>query len=370
MTKVVAHITSVHNRKDRRIVSRQCSSIASSNYKVFLIVADGRGDDFENNVEIIDIGKPQSRFERAFITSFKMYKACKYLDTHIYHIHDPELIFVGLLLKIRGKVVIFDMHENVGAQILTKHWIPESIRPVARLLYKFIEYFALSFYDAVVLAETCYEKLNIRCKKIVTIRNYPKVSEFIYEENKNWKTDNRHAVYVGGIEFSRGLEQMVNVAPLVKCKIVLAGPCDDVTIRKIGSNKNWNFVKYLGVIDKKMVADVLKSAIAGLVVLHPLENYCETEPTKMLEYMASGIPVVASNFEVWRNIVEGLDCGICVDPFDTNGIAEAIDFLVQNPDIAKRMGENGRKAVLNKYNWANEEKKLLNFYSKIIEGSA
>ena len=90
----------------------------------------------------------------------------------------------------------------------------------------------------------------------------------------------------------------------------------------------------------------------------------------MFEYMAAGIPIIASNFPLWCEIIEGNDCGLCVNPLDPAAIARAIDDLVTNREKAKRMGENGRKAVVSRYNWPAEEKKLLAFYAEILSRSS
>ena len=76
----------------------------------------------------------------------------------------------------------------------------------------------------------------------------------------------------------------------------------------------------------------------------------------MFEYMSSGVPVIASNFPLWREIIEGNNCGICVDPLNPTAIATAIDTLAKDPDRARQMGRNGQKAVLEKFNWSAEEK--------------
>ncbi|PNU18670.1 glycosyl transferase [Geothermobacter hydrogeniphilus] len=361
----IVHLTSVHSRNDARIFAKMCTSASANNYNVTLIVADGKGTDNKNGVNIIDVGRLHGRFNRILKTTFKLYRACVVQNADAYHIHDPELLPVGLVLKSSGKIVIFDMHENVAAQIYNKKWIPYIFRPAISLCYKLFQYVALRFYDAVILAETCYEKININCKYVATVRNYPIVEEFEMGTVIS-RDEKKYVSYVGGISLLRGLQQMVDIAPLVRCEILLAGPPVVSDLEKVKENENWPLIRYLGVIAREDVASVLSSSFAGLVVLHPIENYKETEPTKMFEYMASGIPVIASNFPSWKGIVESIKCGICVDPLDTHAIADAIDYLLDNPEVAKRMGENGRQAVLQKYNWSIEEKKLLCLYEKTL----
>ena len=91
--------------------------------------------------------------------------------------------------------------------------------------------------------------------------------------------------------------------------------------------------------------------------------------TSLTESLNAGIPLIASDFPLWRELIAGNDCGLLVDPLSPEKIAEAIDYLVTHPEDAERMGRNGRKAVLERYNWPNEEKKLLGFYERILEAS-
>jgi len=83
--------------------------------------------------------------------------------------------------------------------------------------------------------------------------------------------------------------------------------------------------------------------------------------------MATGLPVIASNFPLWKEIIEGNNCGLTVNPFEPKEIAKAVEYLIEHPEEAKKMGENGRKAVLEKYNWENESKKLLKIYKELSE---
>ena len=105
--------------------------------------------------------------------------------------------------------------------------------------------------------------------------------------------------------------------------------------------------------------------MAGLVTFYPLPNHVDAQPNKMFEYMSSGLPVIASNFPLWKKIIEGNKCGLCVDPLDPAAIAKAIDYIVSHPDEARAMGENGKRAVYEKYNWGVESEKLISLYRSL-----
>ena len=127
----------------------------------------------------------------------------------------------------------------------------------------------------------------------------------------------------------------------------------------------WEKTDHLGWLDRSGVEQVLQESVAGLVTLHPVINYVDALPVKMFEYMAAGVPVIASDFALWRQIIEGNQCGLCVDPLDPQAIAAAIDYLIANPTEAKQMGLNGQRSVRERFNWSIEEQKLLKLYQSL-----
>ena len=129
--------------------------------------------------------------------------------------------------------------------------------------------------------------------------------------------------------------------------------------------REWKYVEFVGFVNRKEMASILARSKAGLVTLHPTVNYIDSLPVKMFEYMASGIPVISSNFELWKTIVEGSQCGICVDPKNISEITNAIKSIFNNDELSKQMGENGRRAVVEKYNWDLEKKTLFEIYSSL-----
>ena len=149
-------------------------------------------------------------------------------------------------------------------------------------------------------------------------------------------------------------------------RLQLGGKFSETTVEQTAkAYSGWTKVDVLGFLDREGVKTILARSVAGLVTFLPLPNHIDAQPNKMFEYMSAGIPVIASNFPLWRDIIEGNDCGLCVDPLNSAAIAEAIDFLINNPERAQAMGENGFKAVQQIYNWTIEEMKLLDFYQKL-----
>lgn len=124
-------------------------------------------------------------------------------------------------------------------------------------------------------------------------------------------------------------------------------------------------IKFIGKISRTEVNELYGIARAGIVIYQPAANHMEAQPIKMFEFMAAGLPVIASDFPLWKGIIEGSGCGISVDPRDSEAVRLACMVLIENPERAQELGKNGKKAVDEKYNWTNEEKKLLKLYEEL-----
>lgn len=365
----VCHLTSVHPRYDTRIFYKECISLANRGYIVNLVVADGRGDEHINKINIYDVGKPRNRMDRLFNVTGRVFSKAKLLNADIYHLHDPELIPFGLKLKRLGKKVIFDAHEDFPKQILAKPYIYRPLKWVLSKVIHVYEAWACKQMSAVITA-TPYIKNKFLDINSVTIdvNNFPIINELTTSENNLKKRKNK-ICYIGGLTAIRGIKEIVKSLAYVKHDILLqlAGSFTESKIKdEVTNYSEWGKVNELGWLDREGVKNTLNSSIAGLVTLHPTINYLDALPVKMFEYMCAGIPVIASDFPVWRKIIEGNNCGICINPKDPQSIAKAIDSLVENPLLAEQMGKNGQKAVHDFYNWNNEEDKLYKLYDSLI----
>ncbi len=364
----ITHLTSAHPRYDTRIFLKECTSLAKiDNYEVSLIVADNKGDEVKHNIHIYDVGKLHGRINRMFKTTKNVLQKAIELDSDIYHLHDPELMPVGIKLKKMGKKVIFDAHEDVPKQLMSKPYLNQFLLKILAKSFAIYEKHTTQKFDYIVSATPIIrDKFAAYNPKSVDIKNYPMLDELATVEIP-WQDKKDAVCYVGGITESRGIKEIVkSLQYLDTVKLNLAGNFIEKKVEaEVKSYDTWNKVTEYGFVDREKISEILTESKVGLVTLHPLISYQEALPIKMFEYMATGLPVVASNFPMWKEIVEGNKCGICVDPLDPKEIAEAINYIISNPKEAEQMGENGRKSVLEKYNWGIEEKKLFKVYEEL-----
>lgn len=367
MLKVV-HLTSVHPRHDTRIFLKECCSLVSAGYQVSLVVADGKSDEIKENVKILDVGVSNGRLGRIFKVTNHVFEKAKELDSDIYHIHDPELIPTGLRLKRLGKKVIFDAHEDVPKQLLGKPYLNPFLLRLLSSAFSLFERVTCPPFDGIITATPFIRDkyLGINPHSL-DINNFPMIGEL--DAAVPWTNKRAEVCYVGVVASLRGIREVVHACEFLQTpvRLNLAGSFSEPAVeRNVKGYPGWSRVNELGFVDRNGVSEVLGRSVAGLVTFHPLPNHIDAQPNKMFEYMSAGIPVIASNFPLWREIVEGNDCGLCVDPLDPRAIAAAIDFMTNNPERAMQMGKNGQRAVKERYNWSIEEAKLLDFYNNLV----
>jgi glycosyltransferase involved in cell wall biosynthesis len=330
-------------------------------FDVSLIVADGKGNTITDGINIYDVGKPKNRYLRAITKSIAVFKKGLQLDCDCYHIHDPELLlYVRLLLK-ENKKVIYDVHEDVPNQIIVKPYIPKLLKKPISSIINFIEKKQSSkLYGIVAATPYIHNLFALHNTNVITICNYPLLSENVTTE----QIKKKQVCYFGVISKDRGVNEMCELAE--NFSIAIGGVFESEQTKNFLLRHKFKMnLNYLGICTREKVISVYQESTVGLCLLHPTKSYFHSLPIKVFEYMLAGIPVICSDFPILREIVEDNNAGFCLGFDETNNIKAKIQLLFEDRDLAKELGENGKKAVLEKYNWVTQEEKLKSFYQNI-----
>lgn len=239
-------------------------------------------------------------------------------------------------------------------------------------IYKNIELYSSLLFNGIITATDDILSNFYYHNNAISARNFP-ILDYLPTRNKfeKEKHDEFILIYEGGIFKERGIIQVINALELIEnpynVKLHLYGKFDPPELElEVNGMKGFKKVIYKGYVEYRKIPQILGKADGGIVCYLPLPNHIAALPNKLGEYMMAGLPVIASNFPLWREIIEGNRCGICVDPTKPEDIVKAVEYLIDHPEESQRMGENGRKAVLEKYNWEMEGKKILKLYNKLL----
>ncbi|GGA64669.1 glycosyltransferase family protein [Ornithinibacillus halotolerans] len=369
--KRVVHLTTVHHPYDPRIFHKECKSLANAGFDVTLIAQEADEPKNNSNVNHVPVKKYNSRLKRMTLGVWDAYQKAKKLQADVYHFHDPELLPVGWLLKKKNNIVIYDIHEDYITSILQKDYLSKPVKKIIAKTYKLIEGI-FSRRLELCLAEKYYKDIYPSGKCIL---NYPTINENIIQHRRDHSTPVNEFIYTGNVTHVRGalihaklplIDETVSVQFVGKCSSAIANEMYEVAKDK----KDNLLIEGLDqFVQKERIEEqyVSKNWLAGIALFPPTEHYMKKELTKFFEYMSAGLPILCSDFPVWKAFMEKYQCGIAVNPYDNDEIKEAIDYLKTHPEEARKMGENGKKAVLEHLNWNVEERKLINWYNELLD---
>lgn len=370
MKKIVI-LTSVHPAFDARIFHKQAKTVASAGYNVTLIAQYDKNG-IVDGVKITSLPKPRNRFERIIGLSFRVLNLALKEKADIYNFHDPELIPVGLFLKLfTGAKVIYDVHEDYSETILSRYWIPSHIRKIIAISFSIFESLASHYFDYIITA-TNHIKKRFRGRNVMSIKNYPLTIDIV-PIHRIKRFGQIILIYAGSLDRDYGTKEIVRALGILKeenITLKLFGKFEtDWLKQEIKSLPGYSKVEYLGRVNRDEIINNMMKADIGLSYDSPLPRFKAGLSTKVLEYMAVGLPVIVSRMDISldQEIVETNNCGLAVEPMNPYELAKAIKYLIENPDVREEMGKNGRKAIMEKYNWEQESKKFLDLYAYMLD---
>jgi glycosyltransferase involved in cell wall biosynthesis len=358
----IAHLTTLHGALDVRIFEKECRTLATAGHEVHLL-AFGAPQAPESGVSFHSLGNEAAQPGLGRLTRrlWAAWRGARRIRADAYHFHDPELIPVALLLRLSRRQVVYDAHEDTPREVMAMHPDRPLLGRFLSVLWTLAEWICGAGVKAVVAA-TPSIAARFPAAKTVVVRNFPTVLESDYFVGGPHSERPPCIVYLGGVTAIRGAREMAAAIERVSTpdvRLVLAGAVEPGLEPEVRGGR----IELQGWLPRTGVAALLRRARVGLLVLHPVPAHLESLPIKLFEYMAAGIPVVASDFLLWRELIG--EASTLVDPLDVDAIASAIDGLLRDPAKAEAMGARGRELVASRYNWDGEASKLLALYERL-----
>ncbi len=365
MSRLICHISTAHVGFDIRIFHKECVSIANqAGYECVLIIPHTENV-VREKVRLFALPIQESRLKRFLLNGALAFQKALKANAQIYHFHDPEFIPYALLLKLFGKKVVYDIHENLPQDILTKEWIGnENLRKFVASIAVGVEKLGNLFFNGIVTVnQEIAERFNPA--KTIIASNLPIISKIDSIPIAADKKIRPIIIYTGAITKIRGIKEMMlamNNVPTAEMWIM--GSWDDAEFQAECIDLAISNVKILTSQSLEVAYSYVKMADIGIVNYLPLQNHLNSMPNKPFEYMTCGLPIVVSNFDSWKGLFTG--CALFVNPTSPSDIAEKINTLLNNPGLSKQLGENGRLKIEQEYSWEAESKKLFQLYNKIL----
>jgi len=372
----ICMLTTTHPPRDGRIFEKEAKSLAKEHGVMILAPSEAGCVGEDGDVRFVTVRKPASNLLHP-LTLLRVLRAGLGAECDVIHCHEPDALLVALLLKaVKGRKVVYDIHEHWPSEIPFDLGVPNTT-VLARVLEPLLfrgEVLLARFADArIAVSESVAERFGRNGTKPVIVSNYSIADRVPLTPRTK---SNRNVVYMAGnMQLFHGIRECIQAMSQV------AAAFPDVSLTLVGNVREdigaiaaktdpRPEITMTGYLPYREMYETLCEGSIGLLVFQPdYYNAFIGLPNKLFDYMLCGLPVVASDFPEIRKVVGDAGCGVLVDPTDPDAIAEAIVYLFEHSDEARRMGENGRKAVLDRYNWGEMEKRLLQTY-RAIEGQA
>jgi glycosyltransferase involved in cell wall biosynthesis len=364
----VCHLSSAHFVSDSRIFYKEVKTLANDGYSVTLIAMQDKVEIIDG-VKIVPLPVGRNRFQRMIWGQLSLLRLALKERADIYHFHDPDIIPIGLVLKLFGKKVIYDVHEDFPKQILSKEWIGgKLLRKTISKLFTLLEKFSARMYDGIVAATPDISR-NFPVNKTVTVMNFPVLETIDKAQPIVQVSDKPVVLYAGALSRVRGTKEIIQAMEYIgdKAELHLLGEWQgDTYQQECMATKGYEYTKYIGYLPLSEVYAHMKAAYIGVSILYPIKNYLTSLPVKAYEYMFCGLAMVMSDFPLWKEMFGR--CALFANPYAPKDIADRIKYLLDNPEETKKLGAIGKELVIREYNWRTEGEKITCFYTKILHG--
>lgn len=366
-------LSSVHPATDPRIFYKIAPSLASR-YEVICALPNASDyTETDHSVTMIRLPHFESLFVRILFCHPVLLWKCIRLRPDLVHIFVPELIPLAIMFQWLGAKIIYEVQENLYKKFEIKKYNNQAI---FRHLFRHFDFYARANFFCIFTESAYLKEYSKLTNPSAVVRNFVSLSfvEKYGKEEHNSSQRSPAFFYSGVVSMERCFDTLVAALVLLTDKyptliIHLFGP---VRFSEEEANKlpGYGIIRkhlvFYGYTDLRVSLPFAKNCLGGIALLKPLADYPDSYPGKLFEYMALNLPVITSNFNLYRSIIEKSGCGFCMDPTDSELLANTLDWIITNTDAAVLMGNAGRRSVETYYNWENEQKTLLDFYQTIL----
>jgi glycosyltransferase involved in cell wall biosynthesis len=352
-------VTVVHDPEDTRIAHRQIIALRSAGHEVtFAAPFTDYGRPLPSDLDSIDLPRAVGTHRFAAARAARRLVRQRRADFDIVLLHDPELVAATAGIDATG--LVWDVHEDTAAAIAMKSWLPRLARPLAGLFVRRVERFA-EVRLPLLLAEESYGG-RFRYQHPVV----PNSAVLSVDRPPMPGTD--RVVYLGRLTRHRGAFELIELGRRLAPDIAvhLVGPADGDCRAQLRQAHNDGVIVWHGFVPNAEALPLLHEALAGLSLLHDQPNYAYSLPTKIVEYMANGLPVITTPNPSSADLVQKHDCGLVVPFGDVDAAEAAIWRLVDDVGLRTRMADSGRTAAEEFYSWASDAPRFVT----LLEGWA
>ncbi len=365
---VICHITSVNIPTDGRILYHECRSLAKR-WRTVLVCRDNSEPRTLEGVEIVPMRKRGGRLRR-WAEVRRVIALAEAQRPALYHFHNVELVPAMARLAARtGVPVVYDSHEHHPDAMMTKTYIPAPLRRLVAWWIDRTERRHVPRFDAVVVADEALDRRyrEMGARRVVRLDNFPPLD--LFPAGVGAPSGTPTLLYVGSISEVRGFSDMLETIRLVRAelpeaRLVLVGtPTEEVAAQL--DRLDAEGVTLLPPVPYGEIARVMQSAHVGLSLLHDIPKFRKNVPTKVFDYMASGIPYVSTDLPPVRALTAGTG-GALVAAGDPAAAAQAALGFLCDPDRARKAAGEGRALIEARLNWDALMPRLVALYEDLL----
>lgn len=372
----VCHVCLSHPSDDSRVFSRECVSLVAAGYEVHLIARSSQTREYCDQGVIVHPWPAFASRARRFSAALGVAREARAIRADLYHVHEPELL-APILVAAGRRPVIWDAHEPYQEKVFEKSWIPERLKPVVSTGWKLAEWLLLGRCAAVVaVSDLMANRLVSANRRVCVLHNYSRLNMPAPVANPVAGRRRNSCVFAGSLSQPNNVMGMIRAIGILKergldIRLELAGNAEDQASmdainEEIRTLDIMDRVTFHGRLSREDALQLQAQSGIGLVIELLNAGNKVGYPIKMFELMSLGVPLVYSDLPTFQAVAGESKCGIPVDPNHTEQVADAIARIVNDAQLADRLGAAGNAAIQQRFNWELEEPKLLNLYRDLI----